>query len=834
MPSTGSGNPSARLMLVGEAFGADEERAGQPFVGASGQELNRMLQEAGLSRSEAYTTNVVNARPPHNDFGAWVARTKKEVTPVHVRLRDRMVLPIVTQGMESLRREIDLIHPQVIIALGNWAMWALTGAFGILKWRGSLLDWDGPGRYRVIPTIHPAAVLRSWDYRAIALLDLKRARTELQARTPAPQWKFKVRPTLDEVRSHLEWLIAEANLHIGYNPIWLDLDLETRAGHIACCGLSWSREGAISIPFMCVEKLSGYWTEEEEAYVIYALWRLLTHPAVRCRLQNGLYDFQYIWRHWHFLPRFGQDTMIAHHSMWAALPKSLAFQASMYSPHYVYWKDDGRTWAEEQSEDTLWKYNCQDCVRTRECGEAQTAAIPAMGLQAVDDFQQSMFLPVLDAMLRGIRVLPEAVKRLDKEIGDELKAREEFLEAALGHPINVRSSPQMQELFYSDLGQRPITKKVKNSKSGVFEMKPTCDDEALRTIAQREPLMLPLTNAIADIRTLAKLRADFVQMPLDVDGRMRCSFNIAGNAELDDPTSKSGKGAPYSYRLSASVNAFGSGGNLQTIPSEKSKSAGKASARGTRIPNIREMYAPDPGYTMFDLDLDRADLQVVVWESNDEMLKAALRSGVDIHLLNTYTLDGVDPPPLEELVEGSARYADHRGPRKYKREFSKVFCHATNYLGKATTVAAHTGRLVSEIERAQRSWFRAHPGILAWHQRVITQVRTHRFIENPFGYRWYIFDRIDEQLYPKAVAWVPQSTVGCVINRIWRRIYDNLPEVQVLLQVHDSLVGQYPTEMEGVPALLQQEASRVVVPYPDPLVIPVGVKTSVVSWGNCA
>ena len=87
-------------------------------------------------------------------------------------------------------------------------------------------------------------------------------------------------------------------------------------------------------------------------------------------------------------------------------------------------------------------------------------------------------------------------------------------------------------------------------------------------------------------------------------------------------------------------------------------------AEDFRLPNIRRLFVPDPGYTMFDSDLDRADLQVVVWESGEPELKAALKAGVEMHLLNPYTLAGREPPPLEELVESHPKYPDHRIPYK--------------------------------------------------------------------------------------------------------------------------------------------------------------------------
>jgi len=76
----GDGNPSARIMLVGEAYGETEEKTGIPFSGTSGQELNRMLNEAGILRNECYVTNVINSRPPRNDVTAWIPEDKKSIT----------------------------------------------------------------------------------------------------------------------------------------------------------------------------------------------------------------------------------------------------------------------------------------------------------------------------------------------------------------------------------------------------------------------------------------------------------------------------------------------------------------------------------------------------------------------------------------------------------------------------------------------------------------------------------------------------------------------------------------------------------------------------------
>ncbi|MGH7748798.1 MAG: uracil-DNA glycosylase family protein, partial [Candidatus Dormibacteria bacterium] len=86
-------------MLVGEAPGADEEYRGEPFVGASGQELNRMLSEAGIMRSECFVTNVARERPPNNDINFFFAKAKKDRTSEHFEVKGKFVRAPIRDGM---------------------------------------------------------------------------------------------------------------------------------------------------------------------------------------------------------------------------------------------------------------------------------------------------------------------------------------------------------------------------------------------------------------------------------------------------------------------------------------------------------------------------------------------------------------------------------------------------------------------------------------------------------------------------------------------------------------------------------------------------------------
>ena len=775
MTVLGDGPVPARLMIVGEAPGEQEDRAGRPFIGASGQELDRMLHEAGLMRSLAYTTNVCKERPPGNDMGAWVSLKKKGFPPEWPSFRQGHVHPHVKAGIDHLMKEISLVQPNVILALGNVSLWTLTGLWGISKWRGSELrvDWASEGPI-VIPAYHPAYILRDWAERACTVRDFRRVAARLGSRElPTPGWKFLIRPSFEQAAGALHHILGL----LAQGPTKLVHDLETRSGHIACSGIAWSATEAVCIPFMDVSHPAGYWTEEQEAELVALHKAVLTHPNARVVNQNYLYDAQYIWRWWCFRPRFWRDTMISHHVAFCELPKAVDYQASLYCDSYRYWKDDSRDWDPKVGEDQLWYYNCEDCVRTWEVDEATAATIQKLGLQAVNDFQQALFWPTFEAMALGIRQDPVAKAAMRKELGAALVARQEWLNSTVGHDVDFRSPAKLMKLFYEDFKQPvSINKKTK---------KPTLNEEALLKIAKREPLLAPITKRIIEARSIGVFSSTFVDARLDLDGRLRCSFNPCGT---------------YTFRYSSSKNAFWNGTNLQNIP----KGVEAKEPEDLELPNIRKLFVPDPGYTFFDLDLDRADLQVVIWEAADAEMKAMLREGVDMHVENAKLLGCT-------------------------RQLAKVWVHGTNYGGGARTMAQTCGLTVHQAERMQARWFAAHPGIKRWHERTKKQAES-GFITNIFGYKRFLFDRLD---LPDCLAWQPQSVVGRVINTAWQNLYREAPWIWVQLQVHDSLAGSFPTARKEEATNLLRTLSQVVIPYPDPLVIPTGLKTSELSWGDC-
>ena len=146
----GVGDPNADLLFVGEAPGMHEDRQGEPFVGAAGQLLTRMLAGIGMTREQVYIANVLKCRPPGN--------------------RDPQEDEIET-CTPWLVEQISLIQPDVIVTLGNFATkFVLQTQQGITRMRGSVYPWHGR---KVIPTFHPAAILRGGGEKSRQFADLE-------------------------------------------------------------------------------------------------------------------------------------------------------------------------------------------------------------------------------------------------------------------------------------------------------------------------------------------------------------------------------------------------------------------------------------------------------------------------------------------------------------------------------------------------------------------------------------------------------------------------------------------------------------------------------------
>lgn len=339
-----SGPRSATIAFVGEAFGEQEDIAKLPFMGSSGQELRRMCKEANIDFNSTFRTNVFNFRPPSNNL-EFLCGSKLEVGGKAYQApalkQGKYIHPQYLGEVERLKAELAQVRPNLIIALGATACWALLGSGRIGAIRGTVntascgtdkgtklgiveADWQGADvNIKCLPTYHPSAVLRNWAYRPIVIADLLKAERESKfAEIRRPQRFVLVDPTLAEIDDWTERWARNA-------PI-LSIDIETKRQQITMIGFAPSRSQALVIPFMD-KSYNRFWPDLHSEV---AAWRgvqtLLSLPVPKV-WQNGLYDLQYILRMGLTVAATREDTMLLHHSLYPEMQKGLGFMGSIYT-----------------------------------------------------------------------------------------------------------------------------------------------------------------------------------------------------------------------------------------------------------------------------------------------------------------------------------------------------------------------------------------------------------------------------------------------------------------------------------------------------------------------
>lgn len=243
-------------------------------------------------------------------------------------------------------------------------------------------------------------------------------------------------------------------------------------------------------------------------------------------------------------------------------------------------------------------------------------------------------------------------------------------------------------------------------------------------------------------------------------------------------------------------------------------------------PHIREMFIPDDGHMMFELDLKQADLQIVICEAivcYEAAYKKRCSSG---HAL----LDLFNTPGSDIHAENFKIAFPGQKMTEDLRQDSKQLVHGTDYLGGIAKMAKTLNMSKQAVLMFQHRWFTAHPEISAWHKSTEYELQTTRTITNIFGNRKRFFDRLDRAL-PEALAWKPQSTVALIINRGIIRVKHAFPSVIPIMQVHDSFLGQIPLAdyQAGILADIRRHM-LIELPYPRPHTIDISVKCSARSW----
>lgn len=340
-------------VILGEAWGESEAKYAHPFVGAAGQELWRMLHDAGFPCDflpynfvSSYTMtkrwaqfpypllNVFNCRPPDPEnknraefFYASLRENKaidKTLPMRKVSQSNSYCLAEYAPHVHELRAKLLAMRPNLIVALGNTALWALGLNPAIGKVRGAV---TASPYGKVLPVTHPAAVLRDWSRRTITCLDFLKAKRELaypEIRTPARYiW---TEPSIENLYTWWDLHGSKAEL--------LAVDIETvKKTQISEVGFAASPTQALHIPFIVEDKAKkeyrNFFSFEDEL----AAWkfvRMVLASPIKKIGQNLKYDAYYFTRYGFPIKNWAHDTFVLAHCWQPELEKSLGFLSSLF------------------------------------------------------------------------------------------------------------------------------------------------------------------------------------------------------------------------------------------------------------------------------------------------------------------------------------------------------------------------------------------------------------------------------------------------------------------------------------------------------------------------
>jgi DNA polymerase len=472
---------SARLVLIGEAYGDHEERWGKPFVGPSGQLLERWWRDVGLDRKDFYITNAWDGGKP----------------PLHIDAIDRGDMEMAFDRLHERLAQLD--DPWLIVPTGNYALYALTnkgvvswhrrdGRFprpGITSWRGSIMEYvDARGRHiKVIPTIHPASTFRTPAYERECRHDWARIAGDAEFRElRLPERQHLVAPSLPELQAYLD--------DARHRATQLAIDIETprrvswsetarplkkcvckhmAARHdgrctvrkcscdvfvaqlgkplrkriiepafLGCIGFAFEANRSLTIP-----TTRDYWGTDAAFDEAMRCVRALCALDVDKVLQNGLFDVYWLDDHGIDVTRYVWDTRAMHHCLDTTAPHDLAWLGTWYT-RQPYWKDEAKDPDEiikyADTKEALWTYNGIDVTVTYEVFCALHAELKSRGRLDTYTRLYGSRLPRLQRLSRhGVAVDLAARQAKRDEFAGRRAALVERITASAGMPLTAKT-----------------------------------------------------------------------------------------------------------------------------------------------------------------------------------------------------------------------------------------------------------------------------------------------------------------------------------------------------------------------------------------------------------
>ena len=727
-----SGPPDSKMFLLGEAPGDIEDQTGLPFQNphGAGKTLNLLLSQVGINRREIRIRNVALKRPPANNMSHYFYDSKCTIPK-----------PELVEWVEMLRMELETSRPNVVVALGAYALWALTGMKKISEARGYVMESTLVPGLKVIPTYHPQNINYAWKNFSIVVFDLRKAAYHADfPDIPKDKTRYIAPAPFEMFMDYLE-TIRKGNKRFAF-----DIESHIGTAYPYLLGVADSKDFGMSLYTM--RNNAAVLTPRQEAQLYYKMGEVGKQCEVI--MHNASYDKAVMWHHHGVLfENVFMDTLVAAHILWPEFPRDLGFLGSI-ALDVLMWKNLSKVDAAV--------YNVLDAIRTFAISEPLHKELIKQNLLNMFEFEMSMIDLAIMMQLRGVAC--DNKKRLDLLAENEAATADvkAILDEQFKKPINFNSSKQMQQLLYYELGLEPQFKRRKSIEQTRVM---TTDAKAMKRLARKYPSH-PWLIKILEYKKLLKLNG-FLSAPPSPSGRYHTSYNITGSATEDEGRKSFGR-----WSSSASIILTYGSGNLQNIP-----------------PKAREMYRCDEGKIFVAGDMRQAEAVIVAHLSGDVRLqhffKKAFESSpeeqskYDIHKLTASLMFGIS---YEEVTDAA-------------RKVGKTLRHACSYGSGPQMVADALGIELKEAKTLLDLYHKANHLLKVWYQSIQNELRLTRTLTTPLGRKHRFLDVWGDSLFRSAYAYKPQSTVGDFLNQSMRILYDRYgDEIDIMMQLHDAIYVQ--------------------------------------------
>jgi len=322
-----------KVMVVGEFMSRKDAENGGAFSDGNGRMVKALLAKSGVDPRECMFVNVFPLCPARNTIFSLCGTQKEGIPGVKYLRRGSYVRAEYAPHLHNLWKQINEVRPNLILALGDAPLWALTSETKIDYARGYITHGNSAiPDVKVLPTYSPRQVQNKYDLRPIVLADFEKAAREKEfPEIRRPSHEIWLEPTITDLEDFYHKYLRAAPA--------MSVDIENKPGMITCIGFAPDPSIALVVPFYDSRHEDGnYWRTRTEEIIAWRFVRRMLTLGKSVYGQNYSYDMQVLWRLASMPnPCFTDDTMLMHHAMQPEMKKSLGFLASIYA-NEVAWK----------------------------------------------------------------------------------------------------------------------------------------------------------------------------------------------------------------------------------------------------------------------------------------------------------------------------------------------------------------------------------------------------------------------------------------------------------------------------------------------------------------